>query len=62
MHFIEIKKENEKAGHRLGENIYKYVFDKKKKLVSNMYRNDYNSILIKLTNQFANMQKICTGL
>ena len=35
---------------------------KKKKLVSNMYSNDYNSILIKLTNQFANMQKICTGL
>lgn len=62
MDLIEIKKENEKAGHRLGENIDKCVFDLKKKLVSNMYRNDYNSILIKLTIQFANRQKICTGL
>lgn len=63
MNLIEIKKENEKAGHRLGENIDKCVFDKKKqKLVSNMYRNDCNSILIKLTIQFANRQKICTGL
>ena len=64
LNLIEIKKENEKAGHRLGENIDKCVFDKKKKkkLVSNMYRNDCNSILIKLTIQFANRQKICTGL
>ena len=31
LNLIEIKKENEKAGHRLGENIDKCVFDKKKK-------------------------------
>lgn len=32
MDLIEIKKENEKAGHRLWENIDKCVFDLKKNL------------------------------
>lgn len=44
------------------EKIFTNMYLIKKKLVSNMYRNDYNSILTKLTNQFVNMQKISTGL